>query len=325
MPSSGGLRRRDLGREQDRLVALGDVLVERLDQVRVAAGDELVGQLDDRDLAAEPRVDRGHLEADDPAADHEQPVRGRRAARARRSSRRSRSSSGRPGSSIGREPAAITQWSNSISLPSTSTAWSEVNFAVPRTTLTLRCFASPSSPPVSFADDVVLPAAQRVEVDLGLAELDPEVRGLLGLGDHAGGVQHRLRRDAADVQADAAEALVALDQRDLEAEVGGAERRRVAADAGADDHDALALGLGAGAGSSGFSVATASAGFSASAGSSAVSSAFAAAARLPGRRPPRAPGSGRPRDLVVDRDEDLGHRAGRRARGRPSSPSRTRA
>jgi hypothetical protein len=35
-------------------------------------------------------------------------------------------------------------------------------------------------------------------------------------------VQHRLRRDAADVEADAAERRVALDEDDLESEVGGA-------------------------------------------------------------------------------------------------------
>ena len=51
-----------------------------------------------------------------------------------------------------------------------------------------------------------------LEIDLRLAERDA-VRGhLLGLGDHARRVQQRLGRDAADVQADAAERLVALDQ-----------------------------------------------------------------------------------------------------------------
>ena len=91
-----------------------------------------------------------------------------------------------------------------------------------------------------LADHLVLPAAERVEVDLGLAEPDAEVARLSGLGDHASRVQDRLRRDAADVQADPAERLVALDERHVEAEVGGAERGRVATDAGADHEDALA-------------------------------------------------------------------------------------
>ena len=42
------------------------------------------------------------------------------------------------------------QCSKAIAVPSTSTVWSEVKLAVPVTTSTLRCRASPSSPPVSF-------------------------------------------------------------------------------------------------------------------------------------------------------------------------------
>ena len=58
--------------------------------------------------------------------------------------------------------------------------------------------------------------------------------------DHAGDVQQRLGRDAADVEADAAEPLVALDEHGLEPEVGGAERGRVAAGPGAE-HDHVGL------------------------------------------------------------------------------------
>jgi hypothetical protein len=56
-------------------------------------------------------------------------------------------------------------------------------------------------------------------------------------------VEQRLGRDASHVQADTAEALVALDQDDLQAEVGGAERGRVAARAGAE-HDDLGVVVG---------------------------------------------------------------------------------
>ena len=55
-----------------------------------------------------------------------------------------------------------------------------------------------------------------------------------GFGDHLGDVQQRLRRDAADVQAHAAQRRVALDQHHLLAEIGGAERRGVAAGPGAE-------------------------------------------------------------------------------------------
>ena len=60
-----------------------------------------------------------------------------------------------------------------------------------------------------LADDALLPAAQVVDVDLRLGERDAEVAHLLGLGDDLGGVEQRLRRDAADVEADAAERRVA--------------------------------------------------------------------------------------------------------------------
>jgi hypothetical protein len=63
------------------------------------------------------------------------------------------------------------------------------------------------------------------------------VRHLLGFRDDAGGVQKRLRRDAADVETHAAERGVALDQHDLLAEIGRAERGGVAAGPGAQYQD----------------------------------------------------------------------------------------
>src|SRR3954453_9829594 len=86
-------------------------------------------------------------------------------------------------------------------------------------------------------DDRLLPRPEPVDVDLRLAERDALALGLLGLGDDPRDVQQRLGRDAADVEAHAAEALVALDQDDLQTEVGGAEGGGVAARAGAEDDD----------------------------------------------------------------------------------------
>ena len=85
------------------------------------------------------------------------------------------------------------------------------------------------------ADDLVLVRDELGRIDLRRAEVDADGAEVRDLVDHRGDVQHRLRRDAADVEADAAERLVALDQHDLEAEVGGAKRGRVAARAGAED------------------------------------------------------------------------------------------
>ncbi len=152
-----------------------------------------------------------------------------------------RSSSGKPGSSIGREPAAMMQCVKSIVVPSTSISFGEVNFASPVTTLTLRCLARPSRPPVSLPTTSCFQPRSLSRSISGSPKVTPKLRRLLGLGDHPGRVQQRLRGDAADVEADAAEHVEALDEDDLEAEVGGAEGGRVAARAGADDDDAARL------------------------------------------------------------------------------------
>ncbi len=91
-----------------------------------------------------------------------------------------------------------------------------------------------------LADDLVLPAAQLVEIDLRHAERDAVIREHLRLVHHRGDVQQRLRRNAADVEADAAELRVALDEHSLHSEIGRAERGAVAAGASAQ-HEHLAL------------------------------------------------------------------------------------
>ena len=59
-------------------------------------------------------------------------------------------------------------------------------------------------------DDLLAARHDGGEVDLGLADLDPELAGLADLGEHVGDAQHRLRGDAGVVQAAAAD-LVLLD------------------------------------------------------------------------------------------------------------------
>ena len=76
-----------------------------------------------------------------------------------------------------------------------------------------------------------------------LLEVDAVGAHLLRLGDNSRGVQQGLRGDATDIQADAAEALIALDEDRLEPEVGGAERGRVAAGARAE-HEHLRIVFG---------------------------------------------------------------------------------
>ena len=158
-----------------------------------------------------------------------------------------RSSSGSPGIVAASEPAAMmqllerdrpTRRRRPCSAPS--------NKASPVITSTLRCLASPASPPVSLLDDRLLPRAEPSTSILRLGELDPVVAHLRGLGDDPGGMQQRLRGNATDVQAHSAERVVALDQHGLQAEVGGAERGGVAAGPGSD-HDHLGVVIAAGA------------------------------------------------------------------------------
>ena len=99
-------------------------------------------------------------------------------------------------------------------------------------------------------DHPILPAANGRGVERGLTELDPMRAHRGRLVDDLGDVQQRLRWDAADVEADAAERLPGVDQHDIPPEIGGAEGGGVAARAGAEDENVrldirLSAGIGA--------------------------------------------------------------------------------
>ena len=61
--------------------------------------------------------------------------------------------------------------------------------------------------------------------------------GMPGLLEHFRGVQQRLRRHAADIEAGAAERRILLDHGDLHAELRRAHRADIPAGAGADDDE----------------------------------------------------------------------------------------
>jgi hypothetical protein len=100
-----------------------------------------------------------------------------------------------------------------------------------------------AQPTRELADDLFLVAAQLVDVDHGYAEVHAKVAQVADLVHHGGHVQQRLGRDAAHVQADAAQRGVAFDDHDFQAQVRRAERRRVAARAAAE-HQHVALQVG---------------------------------------------------------------------------------
>ena len=79
------------------------------------------------------------------------------------------------------------------------------------------------------ADDAVLPAHHGRQVELDAARLDAVHREpLQGVAVELARVEERLRRDAADVEARAAEGAILLDARDLHAELGGTDGGHVA-------------------------------------------------------------------------------------------------
>src|SRR4029078_1200097 len=82
-----------------------------------------------------------------------------------------------------------------------------------------------------LADDLVLPAAQLVEIDLWRAKIDAVFGEDPGLVHHRRDVQQRIRRNPADVEAHATQGRIALDQHRLHAEIGRAKSSAIAAGA----------------------------------------------------------------------------------------------
>src|SRR6185312_1747830 len=87
-------------------------------------------------------------------------------------------------------------------------------------------------------DAFLLESHHRLEIELWLTDADAHLaEAVTGLRKQFGGVQQRLRRDAADVEAGAAEGRHLLDHRGFQAELHRADRADIAAGAGADDDE----------------------------------------------------------------------------------------
>ena len=83
-------------------------------------------------------------------------------------------------------------------------------------------------------DDLVRELRDAFAVDFGFGDLQPELAGVVDLARDLTDVQQRLSRDAAPVQAHAAD-LVAVEAHDFLAELAEPDRGVIAARAGADD------------------------------------------------------------------------------------------
>ena len=109
--------------------------------------------------------------------------------------------------------------------PSTAIVCASLNVPVPLTHSTPFALKSDATPDGHLLDDAVLPLVRLAEFELEAAELHAElVEGVLGLLQRERGLHPGFRRDAADAEARAAELGLALDARDLRAELRSANR-----------------------------------------------------------------------------------------------------
>ena len=319
------------------LVAAADPLGQDADEVGVAAREQVVEHLHDGHLGAERVVDARHLQTDDPAADHQQPPRDRR--------RRQRSGGVD-------DPLVLGQARDRRRLgPGGDDEVVEGDLAVADgqrvgagelarrrgSTSTLRRLASPTSPPVSLSTTDCFHSSSLGRSTLGLPNETPCVAissvsaiTRAACSSALEGMQPTLRQTPPS-------ALVALDQRGLQPQVGRAERGRVAAGAGAEHHDlevpvAVSGGRGRGGGSASRTTSLAG-GRGVGCLRGAVCPRLAAGAVGRGGRARRVGRGG-----AVERQEQRplghpladGHRQLRRprprtGRARPSWPCRTRA
>ena len=231
-----GLDPGDLRAQQDAFVVRRDALFERLHEVTVAPRHQPLGEFDDADLDAECRVYRSHLETDDAAADDQQVAWQVEFERARRIEDAGIVRQPRQPHRFGAHRDDAVSERNGGRLASLRRHRDRVIAresadAAQHRHLALLCKTRQSAR--EARDDLVLPLPQFHRIDGWCAERHTEVRHGLRFFDHFRGMQQRLRRNAADIQAYAAEHRPALDQRDLEPQVSRTKRSGVAARSGA--------------------------------------------------------------------------------------------
>ena len=225
--------------ELQRDAAPPELLRKLLRRVRVLLRDQRLEHLDDRHLGAETAEDRGELAADDAAAEDDEPPRdlllrqepGRvdaprrvepfdRRAKWKRAGRDDRGLEGDVFSAFDRQRVRIPEGAGALH-PVDAVRLEE-----------------PGDARRHLLDDARLPRVRRGEVERCASDLHAELReALLGLAQRVRGLHPRLRGDAPDAEARAAELGLHFDTRDLRAELGGADRCGVAAGAAPEDGD----------------------------------------------------------------------------------------
>ena len=229
------LRRRhagDLGVEQDLAVARPDALFERAHQVRIAAGHQLRRELDHADLRTQGIEHAGHLQSDDAAADHQEASwilrQLERAARVddarivRHERQPHRLGTGGDDAMLEANAFAAAALGDLEHMRADELADAAYH-------LDLALLGQHGQSAGQLAHHARLPGAQLAGVHPGRLEHNAMRTHLARIFNDLRGVQQRLGRNAADVEAHAAECLPALDQRDLEPEIRGAKGRGVTA------------------------------------------------------------------------------------------------
>ena len=201
-------------------------------RVGVLLRDQRVEHLDDRHLGAEAVEDRRELAADDPAAEDDEPPRHLLvcASRPVESTQRGESSPSIGGRS-GNEPVAtIADLNVTSSPPSTAIVFASLKRPVPFTHSTPFALKRLATPHVICLTTPAFHSFAAAKSSFGSPTLTPNFAKLSSASlQRERGLHPRLRRDAADAQARAAELRLLLDAGDLRAELRGADRGGVAA------------------------------------------------------------------------------------------------
>ena len=187
--------------------AAAERALQRGHRVRVLVADQVRQHLDDRHRRAELGVDRRELDADHAAAEHGQALRhgiqleragGVDAARVVDAGDRRRG---------GREPVAITALLNWMSSPpSTASVFGPAEAAAALDDLDAVALEQAGQALDDAVDDAAAVALHLLEVEVDVADAHAELREMpLRVVVGVRGLHHRLRRDAADVEAGAAD------------------------------------------------------------------------------------------------------------------------
>ncbi len=249
-----GLGGHGFGLQHDLVKAVGVHLLPHLDQIPVGAEHHVVEHFYYVDAGAERGVDGGHLQADDARAHHQHALRN-----SRQLQRAGRVDDARVlwhegqlhGLRTGGDDRLLEAhdfFSPGLVL---AVALGQLDFEMVRIEkpahaahhFDLARLGHARESTSQFPDHAFLEAAQLVDVHLWRAKLDAVARHDLDLIHRRRGMQQRLRRDATDIQAHAAQRGVTFHQHRLHAEIGGTKGGGITARSRAE-HQHLAVHIG---------------------------------------------------------------------------------